>query len=279
MNLFGQRKIVIATKHKKEEIIAPLLEKELAAIPIVSEFDTDELGTFSGEIERTRSPYETAKAKCLKAMELSGSDVAIASEGSFGPHPSIPFTAADDELILLLDRKNQVEFFAREVSTKTNFSGEYVHSLDELKAFCERVYFPSHALIIKDDEYNFSVVHKGIQGQEELNNCVQNLLEENGKIWVETDMRSMHNPMRREVIKAATQQLIAKLKSLCPNCDFPGFCIGDSIKGLKCSFCGLPTRSVRAHIYHCSKCSHEEIKDFPYSKTEEDPMYCDFCNP
>lgn len=279
MTLFANRKIAIATKHKKEEIIAPMLYQELFAIPILAEFDTDELGTFSGEIERNRSPYEAAKAKCLKAMELSGSDVAIASEGSFGPHPSIPFISADDELILLVDRINKIEFFAREVSTRTNFSGEYIHSLDELKAFCERVHFPSHALILKDVELNFSVIHKGIQNEQKLKRITQELLDENGKIWLETDMRSMHNPMRREVIKAAMKQLILKLKSACPNCDFPGFWITDSVKGLKCSLCGLPTQSTLAHKYECKKCSHEEIREFPYSKTEEDPMYCDFCNP
>jgi len=51
--LFENRKLVIVTKHKKERVIAPLLEKHLGVVCFVSEgFDTNTLGTFCGEIER-----------------------------------------------------------------------------------------------------------------------------------------------------------------------------------------------------------------------------------
>jgi hypothetical protein len=35
--------------------------------------------------------------------------VGIASEGSFGPHPSLPFAALDRELVLLIDRETGLE--------------------------------------------------------------------------------------------------------------------------------------------------------------------------
>ena len=96
--MFSGRKLVIATKHKKEQVIAPLLENALGAKCIVPEgFDTDTFGTFSGEKERADDPVITARIKCLKAMELTGATLGVASEGSFGPHPSLFFINADEE--------------------------------------------------------------------------------------------------------------------------------------------------------------------------------------
>jgi hypothetical protein len=49
--LFKGRNLVIATLHGKEKVIAPLLEHALGVKIIVPEkFDTDQYGTFSGEI-------------------------------------------------------------------------------------------------------------------------------------------------------------------------------------------------------------------------------------
>lgn len=88
--MFEGRKVLIATKHKKELVIAPILEKELSISSYVSEqFDTDILGTFSGEIERKDDALTTLRNKCIHAANASNSDLVIASEGSFGAHPSI----------------------------------------------------------------------------------------------------------------------------------------------------------------------------------------------
>ena len=112
--MFKGRKLLIATKHDKEKVIAPILEKELGVTCFVAEnFDTDVLGTFTGEVERKDDPITTARNKCLMAMELNNCDLAIASEGSFGPHPAIFFVHADDEMLLFIDKKNDLEIIAR----------------------------------------------------------------------------------------------------------------------------------------------------------------------
>tara|TARA_B110000116_G_C16594769_1_gene472242 strand:+ start:294 stop:461 length:168 start_codon:yes stop_codon:yes gene_type:complete len=55
--MFKGRPLIIATKHEKEKIIAPLLEDNLGGISFVNpDFDTDMLGTFSGEVERKTDP-------------------------------------------------------------------------------------------------------------------------------------------------------------------------------------------------------------------------------
>lgn len=266
--------------HQKEQVIAPLLNKAFNIVSVLpKELNTDLLGTFSGEIERKESPLEVVKRKCVLAMEETGCDIAIASEGSFGAHPTIPFVAADDELVLLIDRKNGLEIFGREVSAETNFGGEKIDSLAEALELCNRFKFPSHALIIRDQQDSFQEVYTGIQDPVVFQKRIEALIDRNGSAWVETDMRAMYNPTRMRVIEKATENLIAKMKSLCPSCEQPGFSVTKVISGLPCSLCHQPTSSTLAHTYSCMKCGYTQDKKFPHSKEFEEPMYCDFCNP
>jgi len=102
LKMFDNRKLVIATKHHKESVIATLFENELGVKCFVpNDFDTDLLGTFSGEIERKDSAVDTVKKKCLLAMEQTNCDLGIASEGSFGPHPILFMASANEELLVL----------------------------------------------------------------------------------------------------------------------------------------------------------------------------------
>jgi len=55
--VFENRKLIIATKHDKERVIAPLVNKYLGINKtFTTDFDTDSLGTFTGEIERKEDP-------------------------------------------------------------------------------------------------------------------------------------------------------------------------------------------------------------------------------
>jgi hypothetical protein len=102
--MFENRKLIIATKHHKERVIAPILEQELGVQCFIDEtFDTDLLGTFTGEVEREQDAIETAREKCLQAMEKNNCDLGIASEGSFAPHPTLFFIHADDEILIFID--------------------------------------------------------------------------------------------------------------------------------------------------------------------------------
>jgi hypothetical protein len=127
--MYEGKTLIIATKHEKEKVITSILEKQLGVKCVVlSGFDTDELGTFTGEVERRDDPITTVRNKCKMAMEILNCDLAIASEGSFGPHPSIYFLPADDEIICFMDRKNELEIIARELSTETNFNASEIKS-------------------------------------------------------------------------------------------------------------------------------------------------------
>jgi hypothetical protein len=82
-----------------------------------------------------------------------------------------------------------------------------------------------------------------------------------------------------QIIEQATQKLANKVKSLCPECQSPGFGITETIQGLPCEICQYPTRSILSYIYTCQQCGFSKEEKYPNGKTTEDPGLCDCCNP
>jgi len=278
--LFSNRRLVIATKHGKELVVAPLLEEALGVTCFINiALDTDLLGTFTGEIARTLDPVAAARQKCLLAMELNNCDLAIASEGSFGPHPTAYFVNANEELLLLLDKKNKLEIVVRHISTKTNFNGREVANERDLLDFAQTALFPSHGLILRKSHKNTGIIIKDIKDLQTLKKGFETLNSNGNKVHVETDMRAMNNPSRMAVIKEATEKLISSIASCCPQCAMPGFNITDALSGLPCDLCGNPTQSTRSYVYTCAHCDFSKEALFPHQKTTEDPTFCDYCNP
>ena len=278
--MFTGRKLLIATKHGKEKAIATLLEIELGVKCFVAEnFDTDVLGTFTGEIERQDDPVTTARNKCLMAMQRYDCDLAVASEGSFGAHPALFFVYADDELLVFLDKKNDLEIMARELTTQTNFNGSHITTEEQLNKFAKAAKFPSHGLIVSKAREDFSEIIKGITDWEILSKTVHDFIEKYGVAYVQTDMRAMYNPTRMQAIKRAAKKLVDKIHSCCPMCHTPGFGVTDRKEGLPCSLCGFKTRSTLSYLYTCRRCSYTKEEMYPNQITEEDPTYCDRCNP
>lgn len=278
--MFENRKIIIATKHKKEQVIAPILEQELGVICFTdSTFDSDTLGTFTGEVERKLDPVSTAREKCLIAMEANNCDLGIASEGSFGPHPTMFFIPADDEFLIFIDKKNKLEIVVRELSTSTNFKSKTIQSKNELLEFAQEIGFPQHGVILRKSMSEFNDIQKGITDLYSLEKTSDYLLSKYNSVYAETDMRAMNNPTRMNVIKLATDKLVDKIKSVCPKCKTPGFGITSAKKGLKCSLCKSSTHSTISHVYECQNCAFIKEDMFPNNKTTEDPRYCDYCNP
>jgi hypothetical protein len=279
MNIFSGRKMVIATMHGKEQVIAPAVASALEVFPFVPKgLDTDQFGTFTGEIERKYSPLETARIKCEAAMNLTDCDMAIASEGSFGPHPLLFFAACNEEWVLLVDRKNRIEITGRKLSTDTNYDYRICYNVTDLLDFAAKSCFPKHGLILRKSKSNSDLIFKGIIEQEELIEKFMFIYEKYGQVFVETDMRALYNPKRMQVIAEATSDLVDKATSFCKKCRMPGFGITASNPGLICSLCGMPTKSILSHIWSCNNCGHSEEK-ISLHKTAEDPMYCDICNP
>lgn len=266
--------------HGKERAMATLLERELGVTCYpLEDFNTDQLGTFTGQVNRVDDPLTTARKKAKFAMQASGFDLAIASEGTFGPHPDYYFIPADEEILVLVDAKNELEVIVHEWSTVTNFNAADISTISALHEFANVSQFPSHALILRPSKQDFSDIVKGITDWRTLENNFNRMMQRYGTVYVETDMRAMHNPSRIEVIRQATESLIKKIKMTCPSCGCPGFNVKEVIAGLPCESCQFPTRSTSAYRYACQRCEHTSIIPFPHGKQTEDPMYCDVCNP
>lgn len=280
IDFFEGRKLVIATKHKKELVIGPPLKATFGLDFFSSDYlDTDTFGTFSGEIERLQNPVDTARIKCNMAMDLHHVDLAISSEGSFGSHPHVFFLPADLEYLMLLDRKNDMEIVVKTISTSTNYESITLLSTENLQEFLTRVQFPSHGLILRKSAKDYTCIDKGIVCEKILMDRLAFYLETFGQCYLETDMRAMFNPTRMEVIRDLVEKLKVEMNQICPKCNFPGFSVSDVVRGLLCSNCHWPTKSVKELVYTCKKCHYSCIEINAEAKKYEEPMYCDFCNP
>lgn len=271
---------MIATRHRKEQVIAPILEASLGVQCIVPpDLDTDRLGTFSGEVERKDDPLTTARAKCAMALAATGADLALASEGSFGPHPQLFFLPSDEEVLLLVDTLNELEVYASHLDTLTNYSGTVIRSEQELRSFAEQVGFPEHGLILRRKKDDPGGMIKGITHADQLDLAFRQMVAAQGEVYVETDMRALYNPTRMRVIEQTAMKLVDRIQSCCPSCSWPGFGVTDHVRGLPCDWCGRPTQGVLYTRSLCSRCGHQAENWYPQGRKVEDPGSCDVCNP
>ncbi|NMF60140.1 DUF6671 family protein [Pseudanabaena yagii] len=278
---FTDRLAVIATMHHKELAIAPILQASLGIkVTVPQDFNSDLFGTFTRDIDRPANQIETAKIKAARALEITNADLAIASEGSFFPHPILGI-AYNRELVLLMDQKHDFTVYGESLSTDTNFRHQEISSYEQAYEFALKIGFPDHAVVLMPDAQTSAKqsIYKGINSIEFLKENVMELLRTYPTIHIETDMRALYNPTRMNNIAKATEDLVRKLQQLCPNCDFVNFDIVKRLKGLPCELCGLPTQSIRAHLYKCDRCEFQQEFIFPDGKQFADPMYCSYCNP
>jgi hypothetical protein len=168
---FAQRVAVLATMHRKEQVIAPLLKQHLnLEVVVPTQFNTDKFGTFTRDIPRQGNQLEAARAKAQQALQITGKTIAIASEGTFGPHPSIPYIACNRELVLLLDQEHNLEIAGYAISTETNYSHTVVTTLEDALAFAQTADFPEHGLIVMPKGAIADSTHiiKGIDANDKL---------------------------------------------------------------------------------------------------------------
>jgi len=283
LDLFRGKVAVLATMHKKEQVISPIVERELGLKVVVpSDLDTDLFGTFTREIKRLGTQLDAAKFKAQKALEISSANIAIASEGSFTAHPYVPFLPCNRELIILIDKEQQLEVVGEELSTQTNYSHQIISSCSEAFAFAEKVGFPEHGLIVMPAaSFSKQPIFKGITEKDKLIEAVSLIINSatDGKAHIETDMRAMYNPTRMKNIEKATLDLIQKINQLCPQCSTPGFNLVGTRKGLPCAYCQLPTQLSLSVFYQCQKCNYQQEKFFPDGIEYADPSQCLYCNP
>ena len=280
LNKFKDRMAALGTMHQKEKVIAPLFDKELGVkILVPKDLDTDEFGTFTMDKKRTGSQKETAIHKAKAAMELLNLNIGIASEGSFGPHPAVPFGIANVELVVFIDNKLGLEIFGGHIEVVSYAQNTTAHTMDEVLKFARDINFPKHGIVIRRSDKNYGDMVKGIVNKEDLVKIATGLLKKHKSIWLETDFRAHVNQSRMKNIELATINLIENIKRECPNCQSLGFHKISPKPGLPCEQCGRPTDIPLYDVYVCDKCSFTKDIIYPSQKESAYAGYCDYCNP
>lgn len=271
--------------HGKEEAIASPFADLLGVKVTVPEYiDTDALGTFTGETERPGDMHETARIKAELGMQLTGSKLAIASEGAYGPHPFLPYVASGSELVIWLDTDNGIEVCEQSFVRRTNYTTLVLRPGEDVGTLLERADFPRHALIVMprspDREAPFAPV-KGIRSTAELRRAIRAAAaaSTDGFALVQSDMRAHMNPTRMQSIFGVARRLANRLLVRCRECDAPGFGVIRSETGLPCELCDTPTPLPYRDIHGCARCSYEVTRPREEGRQSADPRHCEICNP
>lgn len=270
--------VAFGTRHGKEQVVGPILAQAGLQVVVPKNFPSDSFGTFTREVARHGDQLETARAKALAAAQACGLTRALASEGSYGPHPQIPFVPVGRELLLLIDLESELEIEGWWVGLETNFSSRWVYSFREAEEFGRSIGFPEHGLVVRVNPDSEEHLAKGICCREQLEAACTQILRDRGRVFLETDMRAMVNPTRMQGISLAAEDLLEALHTRCPGCAAMGFRVRDVVRGLPCSGCGFPTQLVKAELLICKKCGHRVQRPRTEISSAE-PRDCQFCNP
>lgn len=280
---YDRRIVVLATKHGKERAISRPFAAALGArVTVPPDLDTDILGTFTGEVPRIGSPKEVALRKARLGIQLCGQPLGLASEGSFGPHPQIPWVYANLELLVFVDEELGLELTETLFTRDTNFGHCNARNLEEAKEFFEGARFPSHGLIVRpNDRVEANLLFKGILDLPTVASAIARCaaVSADGLAHIETDMRAHMNPTRRMAIRRVAFRLARRIATVCPACGAPGWGIEDTERGLPCEECGAPTELVRFELFCCWRCSHVERKPRRDGRQYAEPRDCPACNP
>lgn len=268
---------VVATMHNKQQVIEPALTElglRFLTAPVI---DTDRFGTFTRDIDRAGTQRDALLAKARAGLELSPeADFAVASEGSFGPHPLIPFLPSGFEMVGLLERKSGKIVIGRHLTTATNFMQVEARSWTEIAAFAEAIGFPGHSIVVMETQ-DGPVVAKGIFSEDALRAVCRPLIEGGEPVWLETDMRAHLNPKRMEAVAAAVADLARRLRARCPACGHPDW-TAEFRDGRPCAWCDGPTVEVWIEHYTCESCGRS-AESCIEPERKGDPGRCHTCNP
>lgn len=272
------KKIALATKHGKLTQIAPAFESLRDWQIELVEIDTDVYGTFSGEVPRLLAPREAAIEKARAGALHAGCDFGLASEGTIGPHPQIPFINADLEVMAFVDLKTDFAVVETLMSPEIQAYSSTVNSDTDIEGLIAKLDLPAHAAnatINIDGERQFI---KGIHRPEELRRVVAIALGQSATVEVENDFRAMSSPSRQANIAALAEKLAARLGSNCPACNQIGWGSVGFEYGLPCSDCFEVVASVaHAEKLGCVTCDHSELRSL--GRDSVDPARCEHCNP
>ena len=236
-------------------------------------WDTDQLGTFAGEVERKQSPEACALAKAKQAVQMTGLEIGLGSEGTFGGGPMPGIMNWNEEILCYYQPQYERVIFARASGpfhgeAMTLASATDLAQLEEASATGQRWVLRIDDEILKG--LTFEEVEKALDIAKSLGKLTWPLT-------VQPDLRAMHCPERQEMIREAAEDLARRLQACCPECEAPNFVVKEIEQGLPCELCSLPTKQPQAEILSCAECGFSQSQNV--AKPHADPRFCDWCNP
>ena len=271
--------VAFLTQHGKDILIGPALEAALGCTVMRAEgYDTDLLGTFSGEIKRLDNQLQTARTKARIGMNLTGASLGIASEGSFVSDPFGGLIPWNIEVLIWIDDEHQIEIVGMAQGPARSHH-RALRDLSELEKFACESGFPEHHLALRPQSESDPRVEKGLCDWHALRHAFKACQQQASNQWVfaENDHRAFCNPTRQSMIQRAAADLLQKIQSTCPACTLPSFSIANHSSGLTCRMCGHATRLAKSYTWHCKACNYKMEK--ATQDTYADPGCCEVCNP
>lgn len=275
---YKDKSVLLASKHNKEQAIEPVFRQHLACHVCVEDIDTDQFGTFTGELPRPLSAYETCISKAKYAANEKNYALSIASEGSFGPHPSNPFIPHAHEIMVFVDLDHDWVIAEQLVTPNTNYKMMSIHDDTVLDAFLESVHFPSHALTLQSGD-RLDIIAKAIDDRDALQSALLTGFKKYNELFIATDMRAMMNPTRMQTLAELAEKLAIRIKNPCPSCGVPGFGFKSVSGHLPCGLCRDDTKMYRYEAWGCIQCDYQEQHPRKDLLTVASPTFCDYCNP
>lgn len=278
---YAGRRIALTTRHGKQKALAMPFALGLGASLELIAADTDALGTFSGEVERTEDALGTCHRKALMGMEQTGLLLGLASEASFGPHPSLPLLAVGQELLVFVDRESGLTLVEQRLEWRTNYAQLLLEPGDDPAPWLRRVRFPSHGVMARPADAAAGPWQKNLGSPAALRAALAacRAADPGGRVWLETDMRAHRNPTRMRSIRKLGIALVRRLATPCPACAAPGWGLLATEPGLPCRSCGTPTELTATEVWGCQGCGHRERRTRRDGLAAADPGQCPWCNP
>lgn len=270
--------VLLASKHNKEQAIEPVFRQALACNLCVEEIDTDQFGTFTGEVPRTLSAYETCILKAKYAAKEKKYSLSVASEGSFGPHPANPFIPHAHEIMVFVDLERDWVISEQLLTSNTNYKMTTIDKDTCLDSFLTSSLFPSHALTLQSADRH-DVIAKGINTHHQLKAALADGFKKYNELFLATDMRAMMNPTRMQTIGELAHKLAIRINSPCLGCGVPGFGFKSVSGNLPCSLCTNETNMYLYEVWGCIQCNYQEQRPRKDHLIMADPTHCDYCNP
>jgi hypothetical protein len=263
----------LVTLHGKASIIAPALAQRWQAhLSNNTNFDTDSLGTFSGDIARVLSPRECALHKAQLALDLTGAEFGLGSEGSFET-TRWGFGVVNQELIACISSKEGWCVVGSHSAYVAVAECRYGDSAAR-QTFWHNLPAEQGVMLIGERH-----MAKGVRSEAEANTLLTSWYGQHipADLRISYDLRAHQSPLRRTNIALALENLMMRLESACTQCGRPGFWPDLRETGLACRACGFPTDNPRAYIACCDGCGFQQSK--ATTASHADPATCPMCNP